>query len=321
MKHVFFVFSPFHIALTNKIIEDCAIVNYMVIIFYEGGDAKVRYAESLFGKEHVRSFEIKKGLGVFLLIYDLLLMSKKYKYGKVIAYTASPKSFWFRFFFSRLARVETFNVMDDGVGVLDMKGYFMKPDGPIKRWFLKICLIKDDYLIFLERIDIYYKFYEFRSVYDRFCSKRLAVKPLFLSGAESCEDNQLNMVDFDPVRIFLTGPFSERGFVSKDTELKLYEKVVEKFGIHFFLKHPSDSLDKYNGCSFRFLDTELYAEQIIELLSKKRKVELYSFSSSVLVNFNGANNVKVYCLESFAIPAMSIHKELNVNILRLEDDS
>ena len=320
MNHVFFVFSPFHMALTNKIIESREISNYIVILCHEGDDKSISYAQSLFVKDRITILKINKRFGVLCLLNRIYRLSKNLGKEDLVVHTASPKSLWFRFFFSNLAGCASFNVMDDGVGVLDMGGYFSKPDSLMKTILLRLLLVNDNYLKFLEKIDVYYAFYGSESIFDRFCSRKVMVKPLFISEADSREGNKLENFEFDPIRIFLTGPFSERGFTSKNVEMQLYEKVVKRFGIHFLIKHPSESAEKYRDRSFSFLETRLYAEQVIELLSKDRRVELYSFSSSVLVNLNGAYNVKVYCLDCSSIPAMSVHKALNISILRLENE-
>lgn len=308
-------------ALTNKIIESQEILNYTVILCHEGDDKSISYAQSLFAKDRIRILKINKRFGVLSLLNRIYRLSKNLRKEDLVVYTASPKSLWFRFFFSNLAGCEYFNIMDDGVGVLEMGGYFSKPDGFMKKILLRLLLVNDSYLKSLEKIDVYYAFYSSESIFDRFCSRKVMVKPLFVSEVDSREVNKLEGFEFDPIRIFLTGPFSERGFTSKNVEMKLYDKVVKRFDVHFLIKHPSELAEKYRDRSFSFLETRLYAEQVIELLSRDRRVELYSFSSSVLVNLNGAYNVKVYCLDCSSIPAMSVHKFLNLPILRLENEN
>lgn len=320
MRNIFFVFSPFHLAIVNKIVKDCSLDLFTIILLYEGSDKALNYACSLFGDENVESLKISRGVGAPFLIFKLSRLAKRFCDDDVVIYTASPKSLWFRFFFSKLGSCQYFNVIDDGVAVLATDGYLWQRDSFFKRLVLRIFAINDEYLESLKFISCYYKFYDVESVYDRFCSKLIKVKPVFLAEANRDCEELLERVSEGPVKLLLTGPFSEFKILDKAHEIKLYHIAIAQFSIDYLVRHPAEGKSKYNGCGFDFLETEMYAEQVIELLSREVPVEVYSFSSSVLANVNEVYNVSVYCLDSLALSASPVYKKLQFPILRLKDD-
>lgn len=317
MKHVFFVFSPFHLAIASRILKVSNISDFKIFLFYEGSDKSLAYCQTLFEPKKFEAYKIEKNISGLLLLGKIYLSARKLSNEKVEVYTASPKSLWFRFFFSKLKSIKSFNVIDDGVGVLNFDGYFLKPDSSSKRMILKALSVKVDYLDLLKKIDCYYKSYDAEAVYDKFCSKVIAIDPVFLP--ENHDYTLPEVVSGDSVKILLTGPFSERGFLNKDKEISIYKNVTDSFDIQYLIKHPAESIGKYSGCPWSFIETKMYAEQVVEILAKTKSVEVYSFSSSVLANLNKSKNVKVYCLDSPSLPATSAYKKLKLPILRLQD--
>lgn len=128
--------------------------------------------------------------------------------------------------------------------------------------------------------------------------------------------NTNNMKLTSSKQILLTAPFSEYSMLNEKEEIDLYLRVISQFNITDILMHPNEKKQKLN--KVHIIQSELIAEEYIDLLSKKYKITVYAFYSTALINLLSNKNINIINLHS---PKMhnknnkDIFKSLNIKVI------
>lgn len=290
--NVFCVFTPLHVLIVEAIIKLECLKQVYVVSFNDNKKTNFYIENRLCGIAEIINVDVKrKKLKKIFIIVELLKFGRRLKNKRVIFYSGQMKSIYSRFLLRVLDGVQV-NTFDDGYGNICKRGYFYENDPFIKKAVMFFMGIFEDYNKLIKRISDHYTIYDGYNVYDDCCKNK---KKIEISYNDDFKD--VDLPDNSKiVRVFLSQPLSENDILSFDLEVDLYKKVVDAFSINLYIPHPLEFNKNKFADNVKSIDTQLIAEEVLHSIASKRKVEVYSFGSSAVLNVLGEKNIKCFWL-------------------------
>lgn len=280
---VFICFTPLHVLISEKIIEQETIKKYLFIYFSSSDNKKNQYYFKKLSKNAVESYYI---LLRNSFIYDLKLIinlsSKIRKYKDIQYYSGKIKSSHNRLLMS-FTRNHSFCTFDDGSGNISGSGYFYSDNENI---FFKIYFTIFNKKLVYKNIkaseQLHYTIFNLPNVFPnrRFLN-------LFDDKNQNIITNRKNMV------ILLTNAFAEDGEMPLIDEIQLYKKILKKYNVTHTIKHPREKLEKINSNTITEIKSMKIAEEIILEYSKIYTITVIGIYSTTLLNLININNLKL----------------------------
>jgi beta-galactosamide-alpha-2,3-sialyltransferase len=291
-ENLIICYTPLQTIIAKRIIEEEKLKNIFIIYFYQINNKKNKHYFNELSKVSKKSFYIKKFnilpyitfILTILTIYLKILFLKNHS-----VYTGNPKTIYSRFIISILKPKNIYS-FDDGIGNISNEGYFY-----VQNNFTSL-----EKLIRFFGMDFSYKFlYEkIKNHYTIYSTANALPRPikinLFPINEKKEEKNKK-----ESLSILLTCPISEDNVINIDKEKKLYNTIIDLYGIELIIKHPLEKRDKIE--KIPYIDSEKIAEEIIlDLSNLYNKITIYAWYSSALINLNNIPGIDLvnYTFES-----------------------
>lgn len=306
MKHkaqnIFICYTPLHILISEKIIQEEKIDSFVFIFYVEKDNAKSKYYYNKLALAAEHAFYIKKNNKVFSALKTFCyLYLKLRKYSGSSFFTGNLKSAYSRIviFLLGFGKLYTF---DDGIGNVWGNGYFYYGREPsVFARVLSFIKLDFTYSRMYSSICRNYTIYNLPNVMPHSVYLRLFER--------NKSENSLNNED---VTILLTSTLCEHGMLTIEQEQELYNKVIKKFYVTHVISHPLEKIKKITDPRVKIIDSEKIAEEIIlEMRQKYNKIKVLGVYSSALINLKQIADIEVINIHfDFGVSSEDINKIL-----------
>jgi hypothetical protein len=297
---VFICFTPLHVLISKRIIEEEGIVKYLFVYFTDSDTEKNKYYYKKLANNSVESFYIvlkKKFIYDLKIIYKL---SKKVKkHNELIYYSGKIKSSHNRL----LMYLTTYNKLitfDDGSGNISGDGYFYDiNEGKFFQLFFMLFNKKLLYKNIKESRQLHYTIFDLPNVFSN-------TKKIQLFKTKMIQDSSLpNLV------ILLTNAFAEDGEMELEKEKEAYRQIISKYNVTKIIRHPREKYIKITDKKVEEIKDLRIAEEVIIDLANKYNITLIGMYSTVLLNFLGTNIKLINCDVKVKKPVSLLFNILN----------
>lgn len=301
---VFICFTPLHVLISQRIIKKENIKKYIFIFMIDNDNKKNQYYYNRLSANATYSSYIilkKAFLSDIKKIYLVSTKIKKYK--DLVYYSGKIKSSHNRLLMY-LTDYKNFITFDDGSGNISGDGYFYNPDESLVfKIFFKLFDKKLLYSNILIDNHLHYTIFNQDNVY-----KNTFFIDLFNKNKNSNIKKNNKMV------VLLTNAFSEDGEMSLNEEETLYARIIKKFDVSYFIKHPRQKKDKVCNDSIKELKSDKISEELLIELSHSYDLTVIGIYSTVLINLSSLKNIKLINIKvNLKKPVKQLDKILEEN--------
>jgi len=312
--NLFICYTPFHIRLAGEIIKEERLSNCLFVCLFTNKSEKNLYyfnkAEELASSGAHLLIKNNSILDVLPLLWTLIKLRFKLN-GNFSVYTGNVKTFYSRIFLL-LSSKYTLKTFDDGAGNISKAGYLYDDDSKSKKQLLRLIglghLTYDNLILQIKR---HYTVYDAQNVYPN---------SFYLSFFSSSATYNTSVAQ-QKLNILLTSPLSEDKEMTLDEEKELYQNLIFNYNITSYIRHPRENNSlKIEENLAKPINSNEVAEDIILELMKDFEVNVYGLYSSVLLNLQQGDRLKLYNVHYESLYNTSgleqLYTELNVPTLR-----
>lgn len=274
--------TPLQMLIASKVIDLNPQIEFDLVVVTADDNIKYQYYYSELSKKCKNSFFFinRAGLRNFFHFKKCLAdnnMTKPYSQ----LYLASIDIRLFQYLVSKHSTAEVYTFDDGTVNILPGSLYYSKIDSSLLRevaWkVLGVNHTKEDVI---KRSQLHYTIYN--SNFNLISNLR-HIQLLENIQTSTTHPSKL-------VKIFLGQPLE---IISEKYDASYISNVIEGLNIDLYYPHPKEKLTPHG--SFEIISSNLIFEDYLTTYLSKNpdtKVEVYSFTSSCILNISGINNVK-----------------------------
>jgi len=283
---IFICFTPLHVLIAERIIEKENIKKYIFIFMTDFDNKKNKFYFKKLSKNAIASYYVILKKHFFKDMITIFLLSKKIKkYKKLVYYSGKLKSTHNRFLMY-LTGYCNFITFDDGSGNISGDGYFYNPnENIVSKVFFTLFDKNLLYKNILNDNHMHYTIFKQKNVYKNTCFIDLFKKNEKITKNDTKKKEKLV--------ILLTNAFSEDGEMELEKEIELYDKIINRFNVTHFIKHPRQRNNKIYNIRIIELKSNKIAEELIIDLSYKYDVTVIGIYSTVLINLSSIKRIKL----------------------------
>jgi hypothetical protein len=283
-KTLALIHTPLHaLQITNLINEN--IISNVTVICVNSSTKSIEYTQRIPNSIKLYAKDTTGNLPGIFNLFKFILMIRKFKKNNTQIIISNPKKIHSLILATyAINQKNKISIIDDGAGSIFTEGYFNNNKQKMLKYLgMKLLKIKS-YSEVLQNIGTYYTIYEGSRIFDKYATNIYTHK--LWKTIDIQDSNQTT------TKILLTGPFSERKIISYQTELNLYNKLIQMEKIDIRIAHPSETTNKNQQIAIKTITSPLIAEEIILQTLNQHSIILYGFGSSVLLNLSSIKNIK-----------------------------